>query len=112
MHAQADVPLTPDDRLAGVEPHSHGHIDPIGPSVCRESPLCGDRACDSVRRTTKGDEERVALRVHLPAPELREHFAEQAVVLFEDVRITGTESLEQARRSFDVCEEERDRPSR
>ena len=112
MDTQPDVAVTPDYRLASVEPHSHPHVHAVGPGLSRKSLLCRDGARDGILRARKGNEEGVALGIDLAAVELGEHPPEQAMVLLEHVRIAGAESLEQARRPLDVGEEERDRASR
>jgi hypothetical protein len=108
VDAQPDVAVSPDDWLTGVEPHSHSHVDVVGPGVGRKGLLRSDGARDGILSAGKGNEQGVALVVDLAAVELGEHLPEQTMVLLEDVRIAGAKSLEQASRSLDVGEEKCD----
>jgi hypothetical protein len=112
VDAQPDVAVAPDDRLAGVEAHSHPHVHAARPSVSGKGLLCRDGTRDRIFRAGKGNEQGVALGIDLAAVEVGEHAPEHAMVLLKHVRIAGPESLEQARRPLDVGEEERDRAGR
>ena len=69
----------------------------------------GDRGCGRSARGREGDEERVALRVHLDATMRRERLAQRPAVLRERVsRRRRSETVQQPRRALHVGEEERD----
>jgi hypothetical protein len=63
------------------------------------------------QRIGEGDEERVALRVHLYAVVALEHRPHHPTVLGERVRVVRrTQSMQKPRRTLDIGEQERDRP--
>ena len=79
----------------------------IGP---RASALCASAAAATASAAPReGDEERVALRVHLDAVVSREGLADHPPMLGEEIGVGGPVLLEEPRRPFDVGEEERDR---
>ena len=102
VHVHAGIPLRPHDRLACVKAHAHAYR--------ARGQLClrlsrGSRGPASIR---EGDEEGVPLGVHLDATVASECLANDAALLGQRVHITLAQLLEQARRSFDVGEEEGD----
>ena len=88
MHVQTDVIILSDVRLAGVHPHTHTHVDALGPTLGCERPLRAHRGGDRVARPGEGDEERVTLGVDLAT-----------VVLVERRRATGADARQAPRRS-------------
>ncbi len=106
VDVEADIALAGHGRLAGVDPDPNPH----GSAVERGLAFCSRG--HGVGRAREGYEERIALGVDLDAVVPRERVAEHPAVLGEDVRVAVTDLLEQARRPFDVGEEERDRPAR
>ena len=100
----ADVALVGEQRRAGVQADAHADRARLSASVIARGR--GDRP----RRRGEGEEERVALRVHLDAAVGGEGLAEHATVLGERLRVRlRPELVQQLRRALDVREEERDR---
>jgi hypothetical protein len=60
---------------------------------------------DGVLRTCKGDKERVALVVDLPAAVDAERFSNEAMVIGEDVGVLAAMRAEKLRRTFYVREQ-------
>ena len=102
VDAEADVPLVGGDRLCGVDADPHADV------FVRAGALHQSSSGNRVARARKGDEERVALRVHLvPALLLEDHPCELTVVQ-ENARELVAELLQQPSRTLDVREEEGD----
>ena len=101
VNVGADVALAGQQRRPGMEPHPHGD---------RECLLRLARGGQRPGRGREGNEEGVALRVHLDASVAGERLAQDRAVLGELVRVRlGTELVQQPRGALDVREEERDR---
>ncbi len=100
VHVEADIALLGQDGLARVQAHAN-------PDRARGEHVLG-RPCsgDPVARPGEGDEEGVALRVHLDAPVGDEGPAQDAPMFREGIGITVAQLLQQPRRSLDVGEEE------
>lgn len=88
VDVEAYVPLLGDQRLAGV----HAHADADRPVT--ERALCVVRGRKRIGRSGEGDEERVALRVHLDAAVARKRLAEHAPVLGQHVRVPVPQFLQ------------------
>jgi hypothetical protein len=110
MDAETDVALPADGRLGSVDADADPYLLSVGPGVARERALRGESSGDRVLRAGEGDEERVTLRVDLVAACFLEGGAEQALMLGQDVSVLVAKRFQQARRAFDVAEEEGDRP--
>jgi hypothetical protein len=102
MDVEPDVPLVGDDRLAGVDAHTHAD----GPRRQRLLPHPGGG--QRVTCARERHEERVALRVDLDPVVRGERCPEHAPVLPQRVRVAVTQLVQQLRRAFDVGEEEGD----
>lgn len=106
MHVEPDVSLLRDERLAGVD--SHTHLDrPCGKGCL--SLLCRR---DRVRGAREGDEERIALRVDLDPARLLESLAESPPMLAQQFGVAGAVLAKKPRRTCDIGEEECDRAGR
>jgi hypothetical protein len=99
VHVHAHVPLGRHLRLTGVDAHAHGQ---------RERGLCLLRRGDRGGCRREGDEEGVALRIHLDAPVPLAGRAQDAAVLGQQVGVALAVLLQQPRRALDVGEEEGD----
>ena len=107
VHVDSDVALAGRRGNARVQPHTHR--DRPG----RERLVGCECGCRSPGRGGKGDEERIALRVHLDSIVIGERRTEHAAMLGERVRVVArAERVQQARRSLDVGEQERHRAGR
>ena len=103
MHVDADVALVGDGRRAGVQ------ADADTDRSFEQRVLAGERGGRGSRRGREGDEEGVALRVHLDATMRRESHAQYPPVLCERLRVgVGTKRVEQPRRALHIGEEKRD----
>ena len=98
-HVEPDVSRLSDPRLTRVE--ADAHLEPVLGALDLHS------RCDRVRRPRERGEERLALRVDLAPVVPFERGADDPVVLRERRVVVVAELLEQARRSFDIGEEER-----
>jgi hypothetical protein len=70
--------------------HAHAHTDPS----TAEGSLRSLGARDSIRSAREGDEEGVALRVHLDAAVMGKRFPEHASVLRQHVRVSVPQFLQ------------------
>ncbi len=102
MDVDPDVALVRDPRLAGMDAHSHPN------RAFREHGLRLRGARRRVAGPLEGDEERVALSVHLDPAVTLERVAQDATVLRQDPRVAIAQLVEQACRALDVGEQERD----
>ena len=73
---------------------------------------CLGRGGERVRRAREGDDERVALRIHLDAAVPRESVAQHHPVLAQELGVALPVLAQQPRRALDVREEERNRARR
>ena len=113
MHAEADVALATNRRLAGVNAHPYPKLRVIRPRVLCQPVLAGDRRRHGVLRPSKGDEEGVALGVDFVPVVLGEHLSEDPLVIRERIPVALTsKALEQLRRTLNVREEEGDGANR
>ena len=112
MDAQTHVPLLPDDRLAGVQTHPHAHLAAVGPFVRREPPLGRDRCSERRIRPREGEEEGIALRVHLAPLARLDGLPQDPLLRSENLAVAIAELPEQPRRAFDVREQEGDGSAR
>ena len=85
MDVEADVALVGDPRLTRMHAHADAHR-----RGC-ELALRSRRRGDGVRRALEGDEERVALGVHLDPAVAVEGAAEHAPMLLEGGRVAVPE---------------------
>ncbi len=102
VDVEPDIALVRDGRLTRVDAHPYADRS----RGERLLSCCG--GCERVGRSSKRDEERVALRVDLDSVVRGEHLPQRASVLAECVGIRRPELVQQFRRPFDVGEEERD----
>ena len=103
VHVDADVTLSSQDRLAGMD--AHPHADRLG----RQRVLGLARREQRLPRVGEGDEEGVALRVDLDPAVRRERRSQRAPVLSQRVCVPlGAQLVQQRGRALDVGEQERD----
>jgi hypothetical protein len=103
VDVDSDVSLVRQRRFARVDAHSNPHRR-LGQRRLRRRGREHGVACAS-----EGAEERIALRVHLDTAVESDCVTNPTPVLNKRVRVSSTEFIEQARRSFDIGEQERDR---
>ena len=85
MHADPDVTLLTNLRLARVQTHPHLDLRPVGPRIGGQVALGVDCGSDSVGRGTKRNEEGVALGVHHPTAVCLEDRREDVVVSCQEL---------------------------
>jgi hypothetical protein len=90
MHGEAGVAAVARDRLARVQAHPHLDLDPVGPGVRKEGELSLDGGEKRVARAREGNEERVALGVHLIATVGDERSAQQTLVVGQNGAVAFT----------------------
>ena len=105
MNRQADVSVDRQFCLPGKDAHTHLDECSSGPRVGCERFLARGGREDGVLRTCKGDKERVALVVDLPAAVDAERFPNEAMVIGEDVGVLAAMRTEKLRRTFNVREQ-------
>jgi hypothetical protein len=106
VDGKTDVALAGELDRAGVDSDSNPELDVLRPGRAGESLLRRDGRENRVARSGEGHEERIALRIQLAPPVHLEGCPEDLVVARLRRRITGAELAQQARRLFDVAEEE------
>ena len=106
MNVEPDVVAVEQSRLAGVETHADADRAARRPRVLGERTLSGGRSRDGVRRARECDEERIALGVDLVAVVGAERLPEEAAVRLEQLVVTVTRLVQQARGALDVGEQE------
>ena len=113
VHVEPDVSRRIGSRLAGVDPDPHRERLPFGPrGSCQGLLSLGGRG-DGRRRLCKCHEEGVALGIHFVAVVALEGLTQEAPVLPERVRVAPpAQPAEQARRPFDVGEQQGHRSGR
>jgi hypothetical protein len=112
MNIDAHVVVVGDQGLARVHAHPHANGGAVRPRMAHERVLRLGRCRDGVARIVEGDEEAIALRIHLNAPVSRERFPQKPPVVTEHVRVPVAELVEQPCRPLDVGEEEGDSAGR
>ena len=103
-----DIALVADVRLAGVQPHPHPYLGALRPRVGGKRALALDCPADGIPGARERVEERVALRVDLAPARGGEDVAQEPPVVGDNLAVLVAQLLEQARRAFDVREQERD----
>ena len=87
MYAQTVVALVSHRRLARVQTHPHPALGSVGPLVRGQSALSRHRRVDGMPRPSERDEERVALRVDLPAAELGKRGPQDPAMIREQIAV-------------------------
>ena len=108
MDAEAVVALLRPPRLAGVERHPHPHHGVHRPGMVGDRALRVDRGGDAVPGCRERDEAPVAGGVHLGAAVPGNHVTQQPAVVAQDVAVAIAELPNQAGRSLEIREEQRD----
>ena len=106
VDVDSDVPLLGHERLAGVD--AHANADRAAGQRVPSRRGGGER----VRGFVEGDEERVALCVHLDAVIRSESPPQLVAMLGQSRRVAVAELVQQPGRSLDVREEEGDGAAR
>ena len=107
MDVEPHVVIAAEHRLAAVQAHPHANSSRVGrPRFGGKCAVGSGGRLHGGERTPEDDEERVALRRDFDAPRLVEGRAEQRLVPLQDRRVCGAQGLHQARRPFDVGEQE------
>lgn len=91
-----------------METHADGNRNVARPGIVGRRTLSADAGRDRIGRAGEGDEEGIALRIHLRAAALGERSAKQTAMRSEHLPIALLQPLYQLRRAVDVGEEERD----
>ena len=112
MDVQADVGAVAHDPLARVQSHSHSHGSTAGPLPGGQRALRRHAGRKCRRGAREGCEQRIPFGAECRATSLVHRFAEQAVMLAQEVRVPIAELLEQPRRALNVREQEGHGPDR
>jgi hypothetical protein len=107
VDVDADVAVLAQSRRAGVEADSNAHGR--RPVVPAERPLRRDSRLGRRLRRPEGCKELIAARVDLVTLAIRDRLSQQAAEVAEHRQPLVAELARQARRAFDVREEERHR---
>jgi hypothetical protein len=108
MHVNPEVVRVGNERLPRVNAHPDANRGIPGPAMRGELGLDVARRRDGRGRLGKGEEEAVPLRVDLHSSMPRHELADDSPVCRDDPWIRRTELVEQASRTLDIGEEERD----
>jgi hypothetical protein len=112
VEVEANVAGVRDACFAGVETDANLQGQRLRPLLRGEGTLNCDGGGHRVPGAGKDGEERVPLRAHLDCRASGERLAQDSAVPLEDVRVVGSQGLEQPRGALDVAEEEGNRPGR
>ncbi|KRT77837.1 MAG: hypothetical protein XU14_C0004G0007 [Armatimonadetes bacterium CSP1-3] len=113
MDIEPDIMVAGQRRLPGVDPHAHAHLHAVRPGVRRQRALRRHRGAHGVPGAGKGDEEGVALRIHLRALLLGEGLTQEALVLEQHLAVALVpQPVQQFGGALDVREKEADRSGR
>jgi hypothetical protein len=107
-HVNPYVPFRAALGLACVQAHAHGHTHLLGPLLGRERALRLDGGCRRLGCARKGNHERVALGIDLDPTGPVESGSQEMTMPVLDLGVLRPEPSEELRRTFDVCEEQRD----
>ena len=108
VHAEPDVSLAAQAGLSRVQAHANAQPHPGRPVVRGQRPLRRRRRQRGVAGSPEREEERVALRVHLPAPRGLEVLADEPAMLGHHLPVALAQLAQEHGRSLDVREDERD----
>jgi hypothetical protein len=96
-----------------MDPDPNAKVDATRPVLVRDRLLCVERCGYGVVRSSKGDEERIALPVDLVSSVRGKRSTKELAVTIEGARVlVRSEMLEQPGRAFDVRKEQSDSPYR
>jgi hypothetical protein len=108
VHVHADVVVSAQDALAGVQAHPHPYPGGGGPLVGGEAALGVDRGPDRPHRAGERHEEGIALGADLHAAARLDGLAHDRRVLVPDRGVPIAQLLQQPRGTLDVGEQEGD----
>ena len=108
VHGERHVITLVRDRNARMDTHPDAHGCLRGPGLCTQSELSRSAGDDRVGRAVEHDEERVTFGVDLVAAVALPLLAEDLAVTVERGCVSVAETADEARRTFDVGEHERD----
>src|SRR6185295_1514740 len=107
VDVHADVPVLVARGLTRVDPHAHAHTRALRPGMQAERPLRLHGSAQSLASGLEDDEETVALRTHLMPTPCRDGLAHDHPMRGQDARVVLPQPAQQARRSLDVAEQQR-----
>jgi len=110
MDVQADVVVSAERAFARVKSHPNVDGRPVRPLVSRDPTLSGGRRGDGVGRVREDGEEAVAFGAELDPVCVANRRPKDPAVVVQQVAIAITQLLNEARRSLDVREQERQDP--
>jgi hypothetical protein len=105
---QTHIPLRSRLRLAGMNADAYLYGDALRPGMGEEHALGRNRRFDGIASAGKGHKEGVALGIHLVAVVLLKRGTQQVPALSEHIGVPLAQLLQEARRSLDIGEEQRD----
>jgi hypothetical protein len=94
MHAQTHVTFLDQIGFASVHAHAHPNRNLIWPGVASESALGSDRGCDSIGSASKGEKERIALRIDLVAVMLVDRCTQERPALCQHICVALAQEVE------------------
>src|SRR3989440_9027427 len=99
---EAEVLVTDERRLPGVQPDAHLNAPSLGPGMRLQSLLRRRRAAEGIQRAAEHDQEGVALGAELLAARLGQRLAKHRVMGEQHVGVAVAELLDESRRAFDI----------
>jgi hypothetical protein len=108
MHADADIPVSGQVRLAGVQAHTNLDLHVVLPAGSSEPALYGGRGRNRIRGPFEGEEEPIALSVYLHASVLGDRPPNEVAMFGQHGAVALSQVLHELGRATDVREEQRD----
>src|ERR1051326_3677203 len=112
MDVEADVLVAHQRRLASVQTDADAELPTLRPGLLAERALGRSRRVAGIDRALEDAEERIAFGPQLAPLVAAEGVAQDLVVLHLQRHVIGAELAHEARRAFDVREQECDSPGR
>ncbi len=112
VNCERDVVVVVRRGQTRLQADTHPDFDVIEPDLCCERALRRQACSDSVAGVRECHEEGVCFHGHLPAAMLRPDSPENVTVTLQDFDVSIPEPIQQARRTLDVGEHERDDTAR
>src|SRR5258708_21876940 len=112
MYIHPDVAVCSQHRFARMQANAYPHRCVIRPHMICEGSLYLYSCRDGIGGTSKGNKEGISLGVNFVAVILCEYLSQQVPAVSQHPSLALTQRLQEARRAFDIGEEQRHGASR
>jgi hypothetical protein len=106
VHVEPDIVIAHQLWSAGVQAHAHLQAGALRPGVVSQSTSTLRGCCDGLGGAGEGDEEGIALGIHLGPTLRRKRRPQQCLVLSQHPRVVVAKALEELGAALDVGEQE------